>query len=98
MDMSTADHPHVDGQSERVNHIIEDILRSICANMTKRWRSFLPLVEFALNNSMHGSTGYTPFYVSDFTHPLVPSTLYEVVQELVGERLSIGLLYSSLRR
>ena len=36
LDMSTADHPQTDGQTERVNRIIGDILRSICAETPKR--------------------------------------------------------------
>ena len=35
----------------------------------------LPVVEFALNNAVHASTGYTPFYVNGLTHPRVPLTL-----------------------
>ena len=61
LDMSMADHPHTDGQTERVNHVIGDILRSVCANTPKRWSSKLPVVDFALNNAVHFSTGYTPF-------------------------------------
>ena len=34
-----------------------------------------PVVEFALNNSVHASTGYTQFYVNDLTCPCVPLTL-----------------------
>ena len=32
----------------------------------------LPEVEFALDNAVHASTGYTPFYVNGLTHPRVP--------------------------
>jgi hypothetical protein len=75
LDMSTADHPQTDGQTERVNRVVEDILRSICAETPKRWSAMLPLVEFALNNAVHASTGCAPFYVNDLTHPRVPLTL-----------------------
>ncbi|GMF64223.1 unnamed protein product [Phytophthora fragariaefolia] len=34
----------------------------------------LPLVEFALNNAVHTTTGYTPFYVNGLSHPRVPLT------------------------
>ena len=75
LDMSTADHPQTDGQTERVNRVVEDILRSVCAETPRRWSSMLPVVEFALNNSVHASTGYTPFYVNGLTHPRAPLTL-----------------------
>ena len=75
LDMSTADHPQTDGQTERVNRVVEDILRSVCAETPRRWSAMLPVVEFALNNSVHASTGYTPFYVNGLTHPRVPLTL-----------------------
>ena len=35
----------------------------------------LHVVEFALNNAVHASTGYTPFYVNGLTHPRVLLTL-----------------------
>ncbi|GMF52220.1 unnamed protein product [Phytophthora fragariaefolia] len=74
LDMSTADHPQTDGQTERVNRVVEDVLRSICAETPKRWSAMLPLVQFALNNAVHVSTGYTPFYVNGLSHPHVPLT------------------------
>jgi hypothetical protein len=30
LDMSTTDHPETDGQAERANRVVEDILRSYC--------------------------------------------------------------------
>ena len=86
LDMSTADHPQTDGQTERVNRVVEDILRSVCAETPRRWSSLLPVVEFSLNNSVHASTGYTPFYVNGLTHLRVPLTLPRVELGLVGER------------
>ncbi|POM70716.1 LOW QUALITY PROTEIN: Pol protein [Phytophthora palmivora] len=63
--MSTADHPQTDGQIERVNCVLEDTLRSICAEAPRSWSDQLPMVEFALNNAVHASTGFTPFYFDD---------------------------------
>ncbi|MCO5602337.1 hypothetical protein L7F22_056467 [Adiantum nelumboides] len=58
---STAYHPQTDGQTERVNQVIEDILRAYCSREPKRWIQFLPLVEYAYNASYHQSIGMTPF-------------------------------------
>ncbi|GMF16748.1 unnamed protein product [Phytophthora fragariaefolia] len=74
LDMSTAEHPQTDGQTERANRVLEDVLRSNCAETPKRWIAMLPLVEFALNNAVHAFTGYTPFYVNGLSHPRVPLT------------------------
>ncbi|POM80195.1 Pro-Pol protein [Phytophthora palmivora] len=63
-----------DGQTERANHVVEDILRSVCAETPKRWSAMLLVVEFAMNNAVHASTGFTPFYVNGLTHPRVPLT------------------------
>ncbi|GMG17797.1 unnamed protein product [Phytophthora fragariaefolia] len=43
LDMSTADHPQTDRQTERVNRVVEDVLRSICAETPKRWSAMLSL-------------------------------------------------------
>ncbi|POM78877.1 Polyprotein [Phytophthora palmivora] len=67
--MSTADHPQTDGQTECVNRVLEDTLRSICAEAPRSWSDQLPMVEFALNNVVHASTGFTPFYLNGLRHP-----------------------------
>ncbi|GMG14721.1 unnamed protein product [Phytophthora fragariaefolia] len=72
--MSTASHPETAGQIERANRVVEDVLR-IFATSFKSWSSFLPMVEFALNNAVHASTGLTPFYVNYGRHPRVPALL-----------------------
>ncbi|KAG3100052.1 Transposon Tf2-6 polyprotein [Phytophthora idaei] len=73
--MSTGDHPQTDGQTERANRVLEDTLRSVCAAAPRTWSERLPVVEFALNNAVHASTGFTPFYLNGMRHPRVLLTL-----------------------
>ncbi|KAG2777422.1 hypothetical protein PC129_g5510 [Phytophthora cactorum] len=73
--MSTAHHLQTDGQTERVNRVLEDTLRSVCAAAPRTWSERLPGVELALNNAVHLSTGFTPFYLNEMRHPRVPLTL-----------------------
>uniref|UniRef100_A0AAV1VH10 Integrase catalytic domain-containing protein n=1 Tax=Peronospora matthiolae TaxID=2874970 RepID=A0AAV1VH10_9STRA len=72
--MSTSDHPESDGQTERANRVLEEILRGYVHSF-KSWSGFLPMVEFAINNSVHASTTHTPFYVNGLRHPRVPTLL-----------------------
>ncbi|POM71564.1 Pol protein [Phytophthora palmivora] len=68
--------PHftgTDGQMEHVNRVLEDTLRSICAEAPQSWSDQLPMVEFAFN--VHASTGFTLFYLNGLRHPQVPLTL-----------------------
>ncbi|GMF49875.1 unnamed protein product [Phytophthora fragariaefolia] len=74
LSMSTAAHPETDGQTERVNRVVEDVLRSYATSCTS-WSKFKPLAEFALNNAEHGSTGVTPFFANNARHPRVPALL-----------------------
>ncbi|KAG3131886.1 hypothetical protein C6341_g23156 [Phytophthora cactorum] len=56
-------HPQTDGQTERVNRVLGDLMKSY-AHSFQQWSDCLPMVEFAINNSVHASTGHTPFYVN----------------------------------
>ena len=68
--MPTADHPQTDGQTERANRVVADVLRTIAT--PKEWSKHSPFVEFAIYNSVHASTGETPFYVNGLRHPWTP--------------------------
>jgi len=48
---STAAHPQTDGRSERTIQILEDMLRACTLDFRGNWEKYLPLVEFAYNNS-----------------------------------------------
>ena len=59
--MSTAFHPHTDGQSERTIQILEDMLRACVLDLKGSWEEHLPLVEFAYNNSYQTSIQMAPY-------------------------------------
>ncbi|GJT98469.1 putative reverse transcriptase domain-containing protein [Tanacetum coccineum] len=61
LDMSTAYHSQMDGQSERTIHTLEDILRACVIDFGGSWDVHLPLAEFSYNNSYHSSIGCAPF-------------------------------------
>ena len=61
LDFSTAYHPQTSGQVERVNQIIEDMLRACMLDFGDSWSKHLPLAEFAYNNSYQASIGMSPF-------------------------------------
>jgi hypothetical protein len=71
--MSTAYHPQTDGQSERTNRTVEDMLRPFVNERLDNWDDLLPAAEFAYNNTVHAGTGYTPFYMNYGQHPLTPA-------------------------
>nr|GEX91363.1 hypothetical protein [Tanacetum cinerariifolium] len=61
LDMSTAYHQEIIGQSERTIQTLEDTLRACVLEFGKGWDKHLPLVEFSYNNSYHTSIKAAPF-------------------------------------
>ncbi|WVZ89773.1 hypothetical protein U9M48_036137 [Paspalum notatum var. saurae] len=58
---SSAYHPQTSGQVERVNQILEDMLRACAFTYSTKWDECLPLAEFAYNNSYQKSSEMAPF-------------------------------------
>ncbi|WVZ70495.1 hypothetical protein U9M48_019157 [Paspalum notatum var. saurae] len=58
---SSAYHPQTSGQVERVNQILEDMLRACALTYSTKWDECLPLAEFAYNNSYQKSLEMAPF-------------------------------------
>jgi hypothetical protein len=58
---SSAYHPQIDGQTKRVNQIIEDMLRAYALQYGRSWDKSLPYAEFSYNNSYQESLKMTPF-------------------------------------
>lgn len=61
LNFSFAYHPGTDGKTERVNQILEDMLRMYVMDRQNKWEEFLHLFEFAYNNGYHSSIGMAPF-------------------------------------
>src|SRR5690606_38671915 len=55
--LSTAHHPQTDGQTERVNQILEQYLRGYCNYQQDNWFELLSLAEFAYNNTLSSTIG-----------------------------------------
>ena len=58
---SSAYHPQTSGQTERVNQILEDMLRACVFSSKGAWEKWLPLAEFSYNNSYQESIQMAPF-------------------------------------
>jgi hypothetical protein len=55
LNFSTTYQPVSDGQIERINRIIEDMLRMYVMDKPSRWEDYIHLVEFAYNNGYRES-------------------------------------------
>jgi hypothetical protein len=61
LDFSSAYHAQTDGQTERVNQILEDMLRACVLTYGKNWEDSFPYAEFSYNNSYQSSLKMSPF-------------------------------------
>ncbi|XP_070795472.1 uncharacterized protein, partial [Pituophis catenifer annectens] len=76
--LSSSHHPETDGGTEKVIGILEQYLRCFVNQQQDNWAEYLPLAEFAFNNSQHTSTQMTPFHANVGYHPrLFPLTIMD---------------------
>ena len=58
---SLAYHSQTDGQTKRINQVLEDMLRACVISFLEKWDECLTLVEFSYNNSYQESIHMAPF-------------------------------------
>ncbi|WVZ63832.1 hypothetical protein U9M48_013430 [Paspalum notatum var. saurae] len=82
---SSAYHPQTSGQVERVNQILEDMLRACALTYSTKWDECLPLAEFAYNNNYQKSLEMAPFEALYGRRRRTPLNWSEL-----GERVTFG--------
>jgi transposase InsO family protein len=61
LNFSLAYHPQTDGQTEKTNQILEDMLRASVLKYSKSCDKSLPYAKFSYNNSYQSSIKMAPF-------------------------------------
>jgi len=72
VDLSSAQHPQSDGQSEREIQTLTTALRGYANSMGNDWDVYLPALELAFNSKVQASTGAAPFTLVYGTQARLP--------------------------
>ena len=60
---TTAYHPQGNGLCEKMNQTLIEMLRAVPPATRSDWPTLLPQLMYTYNNTIHCSTGYTPYYL-----------------------------------
>ncbi|CDJ30941.1 uncharacterized protein EMH_0062590 [Eimeria mitis] len=78
--MSSSYHPQTDGQTERLNRTLEQMLRTYVQTDESEWERLLPALELAYNTTSHSSTELSPFEVMIGQNPVTAAEI-----DIVGD-------------
>ncbi|RVX07455.1 Transposon Ty3-I Gag-Pol polyprotein [Vitis vinifera] len=72
---STSFHPQTDGQTERMNALLELYLRHFVSANQRDWAKLLDIAQFSYNLQRSEATNKSPFELATGQQPLTPHTL-----------------------
>ncbi|GJP87017.1 hypothetical protein CLOP_g16984 [Closterium sp. NIES-67] len=75
LQFSSAYHPQTDGQTDRTNQTMEQLIRTNCPD-TVGWQAFLPMLEFSYNNTLSAMTNHSPFFLNYGMDATIPTTTH----------------------
>jgi sensor domain CHASE-containing protein len=94
--LSTPYHSQTDGQTERVNAVLEQYFQNFVNYQQDNWAQWLPLAEFAANNHTSETTNCSVYFGNYGFHPRMafgqhpikdPHNLHEVITQRIAQRM-----------